>query len=114
MKINNKHYRTVWMEDGVVKLINQPSMREVIQQVIEAETEARQILESAQAEAEALLDDARARAHDVLDRARRETLSEGEQLVATSRAEAEQEKHAYLQKADAAIREQVVLKEDAR
>lgn len=24
MKVNNKNYRTVWMEDGVVKLINQP------------------------------------------------------------------------------------------
>ena len=24
MKVNNKEYRTVWMEDGVVKLINQP------------------------------------------------------------------------------------------
>jgi len=26
MKVNNKDYRTVWMENGVVKLINQPSI----------------------------------------------------------------------------------------
>jgi len=24
MKVNGKDYRTVWLEDGVVKLINQP------------------------------------------------------------------------------------------
>jgi vacuolar-type H+-ATPase subunit H len=78
-------------------------MREVIQGLIEAEAEARHIVESARQEADALLSDAEKRAREVAAQARQAARAEAARTIDTAVEAAQQEKRKQLEKAAAEI-----------
>jgi len=75
-------------------------MRDVIQEIIATENEARLTVEAARAEADRILSDAQKKGRDVVELARQETLVEAERIVEAAVEAAEQEKQRRL--ADAA------------
>jgi vacuolar-type H+-ATPase subunit H len=84
-------------------------LREVIQQLVAVEAEAKRIVQAAQTEADRVLGDAQRQAQELVARGREETRGASEQLVATAIAEAERNKQAHLAQAGKEIETQVCL-----
>jgi vacuolar-type H+-ATPase subunit H len=84
-------------------------MRDVIQKMLEAETEANRIAQSADAEAERLVAEARAETQAAAQRAREAAKAEAERIVAAAVEEAEREKTERLATATAEIEVSVRL-----
>jgi vacuolar-type H+-ATPase subunit H len=78
-------------------------MRDVIQKVVETETEAKRIVQAAMAEAELIRSAAQKQARNVVTQARQEARMETEKLLAAAIQEAEQEKKERLARAAAEI-----------
>lgn len=74
-------------------------MREVIQQVIAAETEAKQVVQAARIEAGQLLASTRAQAREVIEAAQREAKLESERILAAAETDAIREKAEQLARA---------------
>jgi vacuolar-type H+-ATPase subunit H len=89
-------------------------MHEVIQGLIEAEGEARAIVQRARAEADRLVADAQQRAHDGGVRARQETRAQAAETIETAVEGAGQEKCKRLEQARAEIQCQVQMTEARR
>ena len=86
-------------------------MRNVIQKVLEAEAEAKRLVEAAKAEAEDTLCQARKQAQELLAQGRREARAEAERIVEAALKEAEHEKQERLARAAAEIKTQIHLDE---
>jgi F-type H+-transporting ATPase subunit b len=84
-------------------------MREVIQKVIETETEAKRLVEAATAEADSILSKAQKEAEELLVKVRRDGRTEAEKIVEAAKEEAEREKQECLARALAEINIQVRL-----
>jgi vacuolar-type H+-ATPase subunit H len=89
-------------------------MREVIQGLIDAEREARSIVQSARAEAEGIVVDAEKRARSLTAEARQAVAAEAAQLIAAAVESAQQEKKKRLERAAAEIQNQVRMDEATR
>lgn len=88
-------------------------MREVIQKVIAAETEAKQLVQAARTEADQLVTNARLQARDLVEQAHRETRLEAETILAAAETEAGHEKTERLARATAEINTSFRLDETA-
>jgi vacuolar-type H+-ATPase subunit H len=86
-------------------------MREVIQKVLEAENEAKRIVERANAERDQILSDAQKQAKELKARIRKETQVQAERLVHMAVQEAEKKKQALLVQLAAEIETQFQLDE---
>jgi len=84
-------------------------MRDVIQKVIETETEAKRIVQAARAEAEQIMSAAQKQARDLVTQARQEARMATEKMLLAAMQEAEQEKKERLARAAAEILTQVCL-----
>lgn len=80
-------------------------MRQVIQEVLAAEAEAKQLIEAAHDEAERLRAEAEKQAQEAIARRRAGARGEADQMVETAVGEAQREKRAQLEKMRAAIRQ---------
>jgi vacuolar-type H+-ATPase subunit H len=89
-------------------------MREVVQKMIEAEGEARRIVDAAKAEADRLLAEARRAAHETAERSLRDARAEADRILEKARDEAECERLERLAEAIAAVEAQVRLDERAQ
>lgn len=87
-------------------------MREVIQQIIETETEAKAMVEAAKAEAERILSEARTKGQETIERARREARLEAERIVREEVETAEHDKEVSLALARTEIESRIQLDED--
>jgi vacuolar-type H+-ATPase subunit H len=87
-------------------------MREVIQQIIATEAEAKALVEAARAEAERILAEARTASQEMIELARREARIEGERIVHEAVEVAEGEKEASLKLARAGIESQIRLNDE--
>jgi len=90
------------------------SMREVIHRVLEAEDQARRLLEAASAEAEGILSEADRRVQELVARVQREAQVEAAQILDSATQEADREKRELLSRAEAEIKAQVQLEETAK
>lgn len=88
-------------------------MREVIQQLVAVEFEARQIVQAAQAAADRILTDAQQQALEMVARGREEAHAAGETLLATAIANADRDKVVRLAAASEKIDAEVRLDEEA-
>jgi vacuolar-type H+-ATPase subunit H len=86
-------------------------MREIIQQVIATEAQAKQMIQAARAEAGRLLDAARKEARDRVEQARQEARIEAGTILTAATEQADQEKAGHLKRAAAEIHQQVSLDE---
>ena len=84
-------------------------MREVIRGLVEAEGEARRIVQSTRAEAEVSVSEAEKRAQDILFGARADSKSAAEKEIDVAVEEARREKQKRLEKAAAQMEAQVRL-----
>ena len=89
-------------------------MREVIQKVIEAEIQAKRLVETSQAEAEAILSTARRQSQELVARVEKEARLEAERIVEAGALEAEREKNERLGRAAAETETQVRLEGPAQ
>lgn len=87
-------------------------MREVIQQIIATEAEAKALVEAAKAEAERVLSEACTTGQEMIELARREARIEGERIVQEAVEAAEDEKRASLTRARAEIESQIRLNDE--
>ncbi|MDE3068271.1 MAG: hypothetical protein KGJ60_12055 [Verrucomicrobiota bacterium] len=85
------------------------AMRDVIQKVIEAEAEAKRLVQAARIEAERMESTARKQAQDLVAQARQEARWEAEKILEAATQEAEQERKERLAGATARIETQVRL-----
>jgi vacuolar-type H+-ATPase subunit H len=84
-------------------------MREVIQQIIATEDEAKAMVEAAGAHAERILSEARKKGQDMVERARQEARVEAESIVEAAVSDAEREKEATLALARTEIENRIQL-----
>ena len=89
-------------------------MREVIRGLIEAEGEARAIVQAARGEADGLRSEAKKRAQEMLAQAQQAARVEAARTLDLAMEVAEQERQKRLERATAAIQSQVQLDETAR
>lgn len=89
-------------------------MRDVIQKVIAAETEAKGAIEAARIERERILSDARKKADNIADQALRDTHIETERITASAEEAAEREKQESLARIAAGIESEVQLDRNRR
>jgi vacuolar-type H+-ATPase subunit H len=89
-------------------------MREVIQKMVEAEVEAKRILDAATAEAEHLLGEARRQAQGLLEQSRREAKAAAARVVEAAVQEAEREKTDRLAREIAAVEAKTSLDDATR
>jgi vacuolar-type H+-ATPase subunit H len=89
-------------------------MRDVIQQIIATESEAKTAVETARVEADRILSDARKKGQNILERARQEAAVEAETIVKTAVEAAEREKKKRLTHAVAEIEKQIHLDQNSR
>lgn len=89
-------------------------MRDVIQKIIAAESEAKLIVDKAKAEADHILSDAQKKGQDMIDRAREEALFEAERIIEAAIEGAEREKQDRLARIAAEIERDVQLGEDRK
>ena len=89
-------------------------MREVIQKIIEAEGEAKRLVEATRAKGERLLSKAQKQAQELTARVEREVRVEAERILATASEEAEREKRKELARTAAEIESQIRLDEAAQ
>jgi vacuolar-type H+-ATPase subunit H len=89
-------------------------MRDVIQKVMAAEHEAKQLVEAARAEAVGFLSAAQNQAREQLETSRRVARAEAQQILADADASAQHEKSAQLNRAIAEIRATIRLDETTR
>ncbi len=89
-------------------------MREVIQKVLEAEAEAKRLVEAAKAEADRLVSQAQQESQEFVARAREEARAEAGRLLDAATRQAEQEKRERLDRAAADIETQIQLDEETR
>jgi vacuolar-type H+-ATPase subunit H len=89
-------------------------MREVIQGLIEAESEARSIVQLAREEADGLVSEARQRARDLVAQSRQAARAEAAQTIEAAVAAAQQEKMKQLERAATEIQIQVRMDEATR
>lgn len=86
-------------------------MRDVIQKIIEAENQAKLLVETAKAEADRILSDAQKKGQDMVERAREEALDEAERIVEAATEGAEKEKQERLAQIAADIERDVQLEQ---
>lgn len=86
-------------------------MRELIQRLVEAETEAKGIVATARGEAGRIIEAAQKEAQELTARSRRETRSEAEAMIITAAAEAGRAKQECLAQAKTEIENRVRLDE---
>ena len=84
-------------------------MRDVIQKVIAAETDAKQLVQAARIEADQLLTNARLQARGLVELAHREARLETETILAAAEAEAGRDKAERLARATAEIQSNLRL-----
>jgi vacuolar-type H+-ATPase subunit H len=84
-------------------------MREIIQKIIAAESEAKLAVEAARVEADRVLSNAQKDGHEVVERARQEVLIEAERIVEAAIETAERGKQLRLADAAAEIEKQIQL-----
>jgi vacuolar-type H+-ATPase subunit H len=84
-------------------------MHDVVKLVLQAEAQARRILEDAEAEAERLGADARSRAQEIVQTMRRETAEQADAIVTTAEQEALRERRQRLAQAAVEIETAVQL-----
>jgi vacuolar-type H+-ATPase subunit H len=89
-------------------------MREVLQQVLATEAEARRMVQSAGAEAERILTEARRQAHALTVAARDEAQREAREILSAAAVRAGQEKQVRLARAATGLETQVRLAETDR
>lgn len=89
-------------------------MRDVIQKVMAAETEAKQLVQAARAEAEQLLTAARTKAREIVEQSRHASREETEKILAEADATAQREKSEQLTRTNAEIRAAIRLDEKTR
>ena len=89
-------------------------IREVIQSVIEAETQAKRLVAAAKAEAEVILPQAEKQSQELLRSVQQETRAEVERLAEEATRQAEREKNECLAHAAAGIEAEVRLDEISR
>jgi len=89
-------------------------MRDVIRKMLEAEAEAKRIVQEAGAETERLLAEARRQAQKLAERARRETAAEAERIIQTAERDAEREKKERLDEIASEMDAELKVSEDAR
>jgi len=89
-------------------------MRDVIQKVMAAENEAKQLVQAAQAEGGKLLADAQIQARETLEQARRAAREETEKILAAAEADVRREKSEQLTRAANEIRTTIQLDETTR
>ncbi len=89
-------------------------MRDVVQKVIEAEAEAKRLVQAAQAEAERILAEAQNQGQQLITRARQEARTEAERMVEAAVRAAEQEKQKRLAHLAAEIESSLRLDEATR
>jgi vacuolar-type H+-ATPase subunit H len=87
-------------------------MREVIQQIIATEAEAKAMVEAARAETERILSEARTTGQEMIELARRGARIEGERIVQEAVEVAEKEKEASLKLARVEIENQIRLSDE--
>ncbi len=88
-------------------------MRDVIQKVMAAETEAKRLVEEARAEADRILSDARRKGQDTAARAYQEAGAEADRIVAAAIDAAEKEKQENLARAAAEMASRIGFDEPA-
>lgn len=86
-------------------------MRDVIQRILQAESEAKHLLEQARQEAERIETQARNEAQEIEADVQRELQTEAGRILEETARRAEQEKHELLDRATRDIEEQVQLPE---
>lgn len=89
-------------------------MREVIQQVVATEAEAKRMVQSAMAEAGGILSEARRQALELMAAVRAAAQREAQDILSKAATHAEQDKQARLAKAVSEIEHQVCLDERVR
>ncbi|MCX5655110.1 MAG: PTS sugar transporter subunit IIA [Planctomycetota bacterium] len=89
-------------------------MREVIQKMVEAESEAKRVLQAATAEADHVLADARRQAQGLLEQSRREARAEAARTVEAAVQQAEREKKDLLAKEIVAVETETRLDDATR
>ncbi len=89
-------------------------MRDVIQKIIAAESEAKLLVEEAKTEAERILSEAQKKGQEIIDRAREEAFSEAERLVEAAVEGAEREKQDRLAQIAAEIERDIQLDQERR
>jgi len=89
-------------------------MREVIQKMVAAESEAKRVLQAATAEAEHILADARRQAQGLLEQSRRDARAEAARVVEAAAQEADREKKELLVKEIAAVEAETRLDDATR
>lgn len=89
-------------------------MRDIVQKVLEAEAEARLLVEAAEREAALIVSDAAKQADALTARVTAESRIEAERLIADAALAAEQDRQACLSRAAAEIEAQVKLTEPSR
>ena len=89
-------------------------MRQIIEQVLAAEAEAKRIIEAAQAEAEQVISEAQVRAQELLERAHQTAREEAEAAVAAAVGAAEHEKKQRLAQIAIEVGQQVRLSSTRR
>ena len=89
-------------------------MRDVIQNMLDAEAEAKRITQAAEEEGERLRGEARAEIQALTDRSREETRNEADRIVATAVAEAERQRKDRIARAADRIEAEVRLDETLR
>jgi len=89
-------------------------MREVIQKMVEAEGEAKRILDAAKAEADRLMGDARRQAQGLIEQSRREAKAAAAKVVEAAVQTAEREKKDRLSREIAAVEAETRLDDATR
>lgn len=89
-------------------------MREVIQQVIATETEAKRMVQAARAKAEHSLTEARQAAQELMEHARQMARAESLEMLVAAEAQAGQQKAERVNLAAAEIEKQIRLDETTR
>jgi vacuolar-type H+-ATPase subunit H len=84
-------------------------MQDVVGIVLQAEAEAKRILEEAEAEAERLTSEARSRAHEIVQMRRREAAEEADAIVKSAEQDAQGEREERLARAAVEIEAAVQL-----
>jgi F-type H+-transporting ATPase subunit b len=89
-------------------------MRDIIQRVMAAEGEAKEISKASREEAGKLLATARQRAQETVEQARAEARAEADRIIAQAEADVLRQRNEQLHAAELGIQEEVQLDEVAR
>ena len=84
-------------------------MRDVIQNIVATESEAKLIVEAAKAEADRILSEAQKKGRDIIDQSRQEAHAKSVKIIESATEFAEQEKQRRLAEATVEIENQINL-----